>query len=100
MYGGLFGLQGIGPREVLQVEFGLFPLVMLALSLLLVYIGPYLKGRSVLPAPADAGRVLGRLSYLSSYGLAYARLFLIPLFLLGVLKLAAESFSPFLYFQF
>ncbi|MFN2312340.1 MAG: MBOAT family protein [Spirochaetia bacterium] len=100
MYGGLFGLQGIGPREVLQVEFGLFPLAILALSLLLVYIGPYLKGRSVLPAPADAGRVLGGLSYLSSYGLAYARLFLIPLFLLGVLKLAAESFSPFLYFQF
>ena len=100
MYGGLFGLQGIGPREVLQVEFGLFPLAILSLSLLLVYIGPYLKGRSVLPAPADAGRVLSGLSYLSSYGLSYARLFLIPLFLLGVLKLAAESFSPFLYFQF
>ncbi len=32
--------------------------------------------------------------------LTHARLLLIPLFLMAVLKLAAESFSPFLYFQF
>ncbi len=100
MYGGLFGLQGLGPREVLQVEIGFLSLAMLALSLFLIYAGPYLKGRSVLSAPAEAGSVLTGLSQLSSYSLAYARLFLIPLFLLGVLKLAAESFSPFLYFQF
>jgi len=100
MYGGLFGLQGIGPREVLQVEIGFLPLAMLALSLVLIYLGPYLKGRAVLPAPPVTGSVLVRVSRLSSYGVAYARLFLIPLFLLGVLKLAAESFSPFLYFQF
>ncbi len=100
MYGGLFGLQGIGPREVLQVEIGFLPLAMLALSLVLIYLGPHLKGRAVLPAAPNAGRMLGGVSRLSSYGLAYARLFLIPLFVLGILKLAAESFSPFLYFQF
>lgn len=100
IYGGLFGLQGIGPREVLQVEIGMFPLAVLALSLVLIYAGPCLKDRVAVPAAAGPERSPGKGTYVFSYGFTYARLVMIPLFLLGVLKLAGESFSPFLYFQF
>ncbi|MFO7850320.1 MAG: MBOAT family protein, partial [Spirochaetia bacterium] len=84
MYAGLFGFHGLGQFEMLQVEAGLLSPAVLIVSLVLIF---YIPRFSLEPEV-----MTGKMEYL--------RLLIIPLFFLGILKLAAESFSPFLYFQF
>jgi len=88
MYAGMVGLRGWALSDNLRWQ--LSPMAMLTLCLALVgtYAVPLLRER--LPA-LIAG---GLRSFLSN------RAAVVPLFLLALLKMSADSFSPFLYFQF
>jgi alginate O-acetyltransferase complex protein AlgI len=86
MLAGMIGLHGLGLSNAFRWQLGGLELAVLALALLAVYAGPWLARRAAWRGswePALAGRLA-----------------VIPLFLLALLRTAAESFSPFLYFQF
>jgi alginate O-acetyltransferase complex protein AlgI len=86
MVAGMIGLHGLRLSGAFRWQLGGLELVVLALALLGVYVGPWLARRAAWRGtwePALAGRLA-----------------VIPLFLLALLRTAAESFSPFLYFQF
>jgi alginate O-acetyltransferase complex protein AlgI len=88
MYRGLFGLQGLGISESLSWQLSTSALFMLAVGLVALVISPWWRQLS-----HKAG-VQWRA------GLMSPSLLLVPLFILSVLRISAESFSPFLYFQF
>jgi len=91
MYAGMIGLHGLGVSDALRWQLGGLELAVLALALVAVYTGPWLARRGSLPAAAARGAWDPFLA---------GRIAVIPLFLLALLRTAAESFSPFLYFQF
>ena len=95
MYRGMIGLDGIGPLAELSWQIGGFSILMLGVSFVLIYTAPYL---GTVRAGVPTLRLLSALS--SGRAPAFGRALLVPLFLLSVLKLTAEAFSPFLYFQF
>ena len=94
MYAGMLGLHGAGVSDAFAWQLGGPALAALAAAIGLVAAPPARRpeggGGS---AQAAAGRGPAALAGLSS-------LAVVPLFLLGLLKLAADSFSPFLYFRF
>ncbi len=94
MYRGMIGLNGIGPVDELAWQITGASLLVLALSFVIIYAAPYLRdlgSGEVAPVGilTPAGRLIGA-----------ARALVVPLFVLGIIKLSAEAFSPFLYFQF
>ena len=91
MYAGMIGLHGLGVSDALRWQLGGPELAVLALALVAVYAGPRLARRGASPAAASPGPWDPSLA---------GRIAVIPLFLLALLRTAAESFSPFLYFQF
>lgn len=86
MYAGMLGLQGGGQYEMFRVDIGLLSVAVLAIGTIVIFSGPWwasLMQRNKHKISCD-----------------YIRLAIIPLFLLAVIKLMAETYSPFLYFQF
>jgi alginate O-acetyltransferase complex protein AlgI len=65
-------------------------LLTMLLALLLVYVAPWWGNRV-----GDVGSTL-----LRPRAATFATLTLLPLFALAILKLSAQSYTPFLYFQF
>jgi alginate O-acetyltransferase complex protein AlgI len=88
MYAGLIGLHGLGLSDQLRWQLSPLSLFILGLTILGIYVVPVL-GRRLKP-PAG-----GVFAYLFA-----SRMAVIPLFILAVMKMTADTFSPFLYFQF
>ena len=88
MYAGMFGLYGLGLSDQISWQLTGIGLTSLILGIILVYVAPWWRG------------LLERLPARTQWQLSNTHLMIIPLFLLGVLRLSAENFSPFLYFQF
>ncbi|HEX7003365.1 MAG TPA: MBOAT family O-acyltransferase [Trueperaceae bacterium] len=89
MYSGLLGVHGMGISPQLAWQLPSSAVVALAAGCLLIWLpAPAPPPRDSLPAPlpAPAARV--------------ATAVIVPVFLLGVLRMVADSFSPFLYFRF
>jgi alginate O-acetyltransferase complex protein AlgI len=78
MFEGMLGLHGIGFSPPVAWQVTPDRLMVLALGVVLVYAMPWLKRQ----------------------GGSYLRYLLLPLFLWAVATLSAQSFTPFLYFQF
>lgn len=85
---GMFGAHGWGLTEGFAWELTGLELSTLLLGFAVIYLAPWWRGL-VWRQPAERQ---GRLQA--------AHLLILPLFALGVLRLSAQSFSPFLYFQF
>lgn len=90
MYRGMFGLNGLGLSDTLAWQVRGSELATMALAGVLVFVAPWWGARvgdvgSALPRPRAA---------------TFATLTLLPLFVLAILKLSAQSYTPFLYFQF
>ncbi len=87
-YGAMVGLHGLGLSAAMAWQVTGWSLVMLGVGGVMVYVGPSWRRRlEALTAP-DRIR------------LARAELLFIPLFALALLRLGAQSYTPFLYFQF
>jgi alginate O-acetyltransferase complex protein AlgI len=78
MFQGMLGFNGIAFSPPVEWQITPDRLIILALGIGLVYAMPWLK----------------------RHGGGYARYLLVPLFLWSVATLSAQSFTPFLYFQF
>jgi alginate O-acetyltransferase complex protein AlgI len=92
-YAGMLGLNGLALSAELRWQLGGLELAVLAFAFLAAYAGPWLARRL---APA---RTAGARAWALQWPLA-GRMTMIPLFVLALLRTAAESFAPFLYFQF
>ena len=111
MYAGMIGLHGLPLSADMRWQFGGMELAALGFALLAVYAGPWLVRVSA-PAPRTAAAgsraapaglraAAAGLPVPDSSGLALAgRLAVVPLFVLALLRTAAVSFTPFLYFKF
>ena len=88
IYWGMLGRNGIHLSEELVWQITGFQVSMMLIAGVLIYLAPwwrfFLQGLSL----QRRERVIN------------VHLLIIPLFILGVLRLSAQSFSPFLYFQF
>jgi alginate O-acetyltransferase complex protein AlgI len=89
MYRGMFGFSGTGLSPELIWQAPLSAVVALVAGCLIAWFTP---ARAPEPAATRASAPVMKASAIS--------LALIPAFVLGVLKTVADSFSPFLYFQF
>ena len=90
MYAGMMGLHGWGVSDALAWQLAPSALTTLVIAWVLVYLVPWWRG--FIEARAHSSR-------LASFALTTS-LAVLPLFALGVLRLSADTFSPFLYFQF
>jgi alginate O-acetyltransferase complex protein AlgI len=88
IYAGMLGLHGFGLSDQISWQLTGVGLASLVLGIALVYIAPWWRG------------MLERVPAGTYLRLVNMHLMIIPLFVLGVLRLSAENFSPFLYFQF
>jgi alginate O-acetyltransferase complex protein AlgI len=91
MYGGMLGLNGFSISDTTRWQITGLELATLFVALVIVYIEPWWKTifRTSVPTPHQTQQALGGLQFV-----------IIPLFVLATLRLSAQSFSPFLYFQF
>ncbi|WP_425147585.1 MBOAT family O-acyltransferase [Deinococcus sp.] len=90
MYRGMLGLNGIYLSDTLAWQVRPSELVTMLIAAVLVYVAPVWGTRV-----GDVG------SRLLHPGLAVgATVTLLPLFVLAIMKLSAQSYTPFLYFQF
>ena len=90
MYKGMFGLNGIGLSDTLAWQVRGSELATLLIAAVLVYVAHWWGARV-----GDVGGTL-----LRPRQATLATVTLMPLFVLAVLKLSAQSYTPFLYFQF
>jgi alginate O-acetyltransferase complex protein AlgI len=90
MYRGLLGMNGVPLSPELGWQLSLSALAALLAGSLLTWFAPARTEPPGDSLPADAAQSRAR----------PATLVLIPIFLLGVLRIVSDSFSPFLYFQF
>ncbi len=90
MYRGMLGLNGWGVSDTLAWRLEPSALTALVVAWGLVYLAPWWRG--FVGARAHNSRLV-------SFALT-TQLMVLPLFALGVLRLSADTFSPFLYFQF
>jgi alginate O-acetyltransferase complex protein AlgI len=86
MYAGMLGFNGVGPEPQLWWQVERFQLMTLAIAYFLMFAGPMLSAYC--------------LTRLSRVSLKVASIALPVLFVLAALKLSAQNYSPFLYFQF
>ncbi|MEZ4607387.1 MAG: MBOAT family O-acyltransferase [Deinococcales bacterium] len=88
VYRGMLGLNGFGINKSIAWQIHGFHISMLVLGLVLVYVAPWWRDYlSKRPIPQQRSWV-------------NIHLFIIPIFVLAILRLSAQNFSPFLYFQF
>ncbi len=85
---GMAGANGWALSEGFAWEITGLEVTTLVLSLILIYLGPWWRA------------LLWRLPEQRQQALQTIHLATLPLFVLGVFRLSAQSFSPFLYFQF
>ncbi len=90
MYRGMFGFNGLGLSDTLAWQVRGSELATLLLASVLVFVAPWWGGKV-----GDVGGTL-----LRPRAATVATLALLPLFVLAILKLSAQSYTPFLYFQF
>jgi alginate O-acetyltransferase complex protein AlgI len=88
MYAGLVGLNGVGVSDGLAWQVTGLQLWTIAIGIGFVYLAPHWTRLD-----ADGVRT-------SKLRFAHSPWLITPLFVLAVLRLAAQSYSPFLYFQF
>jgi len=88
MYGAMFRFDGAGLSDVYA---GSITSLEMATLLLAIAVAAFTGSMSLRPAPRPPVFAHGHLA---------AQVLVWPLFLLAILKLSAESYSPFLYFQF
>lgn len=88
MYAGLIGLNGVGVSEALAWQVTGLQLATMVMGIAFVYLAPRWTALS-----AEGVRT-------SKLRFAHSPWVITPLFVLAVLRLAAQSYSPFLYFQF
>ncbi len=88
VYAGMLGLNGVAVGERLLWQLSALPVVAIAVGMLLVYVEPLVS--DVVHLPEDRSRALP----------ATVVAAIVPLFIVSIVKLSAQSFSPFLYFQF
>lgn len=90
MYRGMLGFNGVGLSDTLAWQVRGSELVTMLLAVVLVYLAPWWGNRV-----GDVGSNLLRPRLAS-----VATVALLPLFVLAIMKLSAQSYTPFLYFQF
>lgn len=90
MYGGMLGLNGFALSDTLAWQVRPSVLLTMLLAAVIVYVAPWWGQRM--------GDVGGRL--LRPGPVVLATVGLLPLFVLAIMKLSAQSYTPFLYFQF
>ncbi len=108
LYRGMVGAHGWGPVGQLGWQLSSVALLTLALSFVIIYIEPFvpdLRRRLVRLSQHSQPQRLSRLRVMSAEATERllwpaTRVLLFALFLLAIVKLQAEAFSPFLYFQF
>lgn len=88
VYAGMLGLNGVGVGDRLLWQLSALPVVATAVGMLLVYVEPLVS--DVVRVPEERSRALP----------ATVVAAIVPLFIASIVKLSAQSFSPFLYFQF
>lgn len=87
MYRGMMGLNGLGLSAELAWQLSGWTLSMGAVGAALIFVAPWWQAR------LERGAAEGQTKPLS-------QLIFLPLFVLGLLRLSAQSYVPFLYFQF
>lgn len=90
MYGGMLGLNGFALSDTLSWQVKPSVVLTMLLATAIVYLAPWWGQRM--------GDVGGRL--LRPGPVVVATVALMPLFVLAIMKLSAQSYTPFLYFQF
>ena len=89
MYAGLAGVNGLAITPELTWQLPPSAVAALLVGCLLIWLPPAsLPPRDALPAP------------LAPRAARYATAIIVPVFILGVLRIVSDSFSPFLYFRF
>jgi len=88
VYAGMVGVNGLAVGDQLLWQISPLAVTAMVVGIVLVYVEPHFS--DIVRSPAERTAALP-----TAYTIA-----LVPLFALSILKLAAESFSPFLYFQF
>ena len=84
----MIGLNGFGLSDAMSWQITGLQVTILIIALLIIALGPvWLK-------------YLDGVSHLQKHALSHIHLLIIPIFVLAVLRLSAQNFSPFLYFQF
>lgn len=87
-YAGMFGMNGFSLSEAVSWQITGLEITMLILGYILVYIGPWWRD------------VLARVTPKQQQTLMNVHLLIMPLFIMATMRLSAQNFSPFLYFQF
>ena len=88
VYGGMIGLNGFAVSERLLWQLSPLSVFVMVVGIILVYVEP--RFSDIVRSPAERTQALP-----SAYALG-----IIPLFAVSIMKLSADAFSPFLYFQF
>ena len=89
MYGGMLGLNGVKLSDALAWQVTGSGVATMLLAVVIVYLAP------LWPALVDRARSAPNVALATGVSMLS-----MPLFLLSVLKLSAQSYTPFLYFQF
>lgn len=89
IYQGMLGLNGWGLSDALSWQVSGSQLTVMLLAWALVYVAPFWEQWAA-RSRVGGGQILHNAAFLS----------VAPLFVLSVLKLSAQSYTPFLYFQF
>jgi alginate O-acetyltransferase complex protein AlgI len=89
-YEGMAGFNGFAITDEVAWRITGMQLVMLVVAIAVVFIEP--RTRQLLRLAVEAGR--------GAMAVGTGRVALVALFGLAVLKMSADSYSPFLYFQF
>jgi len=84
----MFGLNGFGITDAVAWQITRLELVVMLLAVVILYVAPYWR------------HLLERAPEVRRERLINLHMIILPLFILGILRLSAQSFSPFLYFQF
>ncbi|WP_424949839.1 MBOAT family O-acyltransferase [Deinococcus sp.] len=90
IYRGMFGFNGVALSDTLAWQLQGSELATMLTALVLVYVAPWWGARV-----GDVGTRL-----LRPVAATVATAGLLPLFVIAILKLSAQSYTPFLYFQF
>lgn len=88
VYRGMLGMNGLGLSDALFYQVTGLQLATILIALVLIFAGPWWMKRQQALEFGETMRITGM------------TLMVIPLFMLAALRLAAQDYSPFLYFQF
>ena len=95
MFGGMLGLHGLGMSPAMRWQTSGLAVTVLGCALVSAYAGPWLITRW-----QEGRHGSGALDLTARWLANRAWVVVLPLFLLGVLKILADSYAPFLYAKF